>query len=150
MDIKTFAQSYKDRGYPHDCKLMSRVIHTDVSTSTLVFSENEYLVELYMMHPNATVVNHSHPFENVALFYSGEITGYREGNSNPITLTDGNHGHIGNPLPPGKWHGFKVGSNGCVFYNISRWDDVTQKDSAILKYIGTPLGPIHEKILKTV
>jgi hypothetical protein len=148
MNIVEFAKQYKEMGYPHDHTLMSRVLHTDVSTSTLVYSQGEFLVELYLMHPNVSVVRHSHPFENVALFYSGELIGLRQGGVIPAKLTDVHHGFIGAPLEPNKWHEFKVGPNGCVFYNISRWDNVSEKDSAILKYIGEPLGPLHKKLLE--
>lgn len=151
MNITQFAISYKSRNCPHNHKLMNRVVVTDVSSSVLVWSEDEFLVEMYMMHPSTYVVRHSHPFENIALFISGSIQGFREGGATETPwLTDEQSGHIGQPLPPGKWHEFYVGPKGAVFYNISRWDNPEEKDSAIFKYIGEPLGPIHKSLIASV
>ena len=151
MNITEFAVSYKERNYPHDPKMMDRVIVTDVSTSVLVWSEEQFLVEMYMMHPSTHVVKHSHPFENVALFISGSIQGFREGGALETPwMTDEQSGYVGQPLPIGKWHEFNVGPKGAVFYNISCWENSEDKDSAIIKYIGEPLGPIHEKFLASV
>jgi hypothetical protein len=151
MNIVEFAHYYKNLDYPHDPALMKRVIVTDVSTSTLVWDEGEFLVELYMIHPNKVIERHSHPFENLVIHFSGVLTGTRENSSSgPVTLTDNDHGKIGSPLPPYQWHEFTSGSMGCVLYNISRWDDISQKESATIRYIGNPLGPVHQNFLKTL
>lgn len=148
MNIRTFAEWYKDNNYPHDHRLMNRVVHTDVTTSVLVYSKDEFIVELYFVHPNVQLVPHTHTFENLVIFISGELTGTREGNiveGKKLTFKDS--GLIGTPLPPGQWHSFRSGDRGCVFYNVGRYEDIAQKDSAVFEYIGTPLGPIHAKLL---
>jgi hypothetical protein len=147
MSIREFAQQYVAKGYPHDPRLMRRVYLTDISTSTLVWDEGEYLVELYFMHPLAVVVPHSHPFENLSVHYTGKIFGQRKGVIGRW-LTDKDHGCFGIPLAPGDWHSFQVGDTGAVFYNISRWDDCSLKDSATVKYLGEPLGPLHRETLQ--
>lgn len=146
MSITQFAMKYKQLGYPQNPNLMKKVYLTDVSTSTLVWSEGPFLVELYIMHPNAVVVPHTHPFENITILLSGSILGKREG-AKEKWLTDKSSGRIGLPLPAGEWHGFDVGENGCCFYNISKWDDPAEMDSATVKYIGEPLGPVHKQTL---
>lgn len=142
MSITEFARRYASLNYPHDHALMRRVYFTDVSTSTLVWREDEFLVELYFMHPLAKVVAHSHPFENLAIHVGGRILGRR---SDMIGrwLTDADRGQIGAPLRAGGEHAFDVGDAGAVFYNVSRWDDPAEQDSATVKYIGEPLGPLH-------
>ena len=147
MTLTEFAVSYRTRNCPHDPKLMHRVLVTDVSTSTLVWSEKEFLVELYLMHPNTHVNPHSHPFENIILFMGGSLSGKREG-SEEYKLIDIPTA-IGQPLAANLCHEFTVGLHGAVFYNISKWEASEQKDSAILKYSGVSLGPIHENLLKT-
>jgi hypothetical protein len=150
MNIIEFATDYKNKNYPHDFRLMKRVIVTDVSTSTLVWIDGQFLVELYMMHPNTIVKRHSHPFENITIFFSGVITGSRQGNNVGHTLTELDHGRIGVPLPENHWHEFTVGNQGAVFYNISRWSNPTEMDSAIIKYHGEPLGPVHSAFLESL
>ena len=148
MNIVQFAHKYKMMNYPHDHTLMKRVYFTDVSTSVLVWSEDDFLVELYFMHPNCVIERHSHPFENLVIHYSGELIGTREGSTKPPVIMK-DHGAIGNPLAPNHWHEFKTGESGCVLYNISRWSNIEEKESATVRYIGNPLGPVHKKFLDT-
>lgn len=145
MTLLEFANKYKSLGCPINPELMGRVLVTDVSTSTLIWSEDDFLVELYLMHPHATVVKHSHPFENIILFVNGSLAGSREGSE--MLAPCNNIFTIGSPLEPNKWHQFVVGSKGATFYNISKWSNTEDKDSAILKYCGEPLGPIHKALL---
>lgn len=146
MTLTDFAVFYRTRNCPHDPKLMNRVLVTDVSTSILVWDESEFLVEMYLMHPNTHVKPHSHPFENIILFIAGSLSGRREGSKEYKTLDIPTA--IGQPLAANLWHEFTVGPTGAVFYNISKWQALEQKDSAILKYEGTPLGPLHETLLE--
>lgn len=140
--IREFARHYVGMNFPHNPALMRRVYLTDVSTSVLVWDEGEFLVEMYLMHPLAVVVPHAHPFENIAIHYAGKMLGRRDGVIGQW-LTDKDRGHIGMPLPPGSWHSFDVGDTGAVFYNVSRWEDLSQKESATVRYLGEPLGPLH-------
>lgn len=149
MSIREFAERYVKAGCPHNPDLMGQVFLTDVSTSTLVWSEGLFLVEMYLMHPLAVVVPHSHPFENLAVHWGGKLLGRREG-SIGNWLTDKDRGRIGNPMKAGDWHAFQVGDTGAVFYNVSRWEDAAQMDSATRKYIGKPLGPTHQKTLESL
>lgn len=146
MTLKEFAEYYKNKNYPHDPQLMNRVVVTDVSTSVLVWSESEFLVELYLMHPNSHVTKHSHPFENIVCFISGTIFGRRQNQEKYTEMSE--PGKIGEILPADHWHEFLVAPKGAVFYNISKWNESDKKDSAIFKYNGNPLGPIHKTLLE--
>lgn len=148
MTLTEFAHVYRDRAYPRDALLMSRVFHTDVSASVLVWSEQEFLVEFYMLFPNAVIQRHSHPFRNLMIFNSGELIGARGTNSVEVRLTDQDHGRIGRELEPGVDHWFRVGALGATFYNLSSWSNDSEKTSATLRYYGLPLGPRHKKMLE--
>jgi len=150
MDVKEFAESYKIRKFPFNHELMTRVFYTDISASTLVWSENNFLVEFYLFFPNVYVRPHSHPFINLVLFNSGSLSGARASNPRPLTLTDQDHGRICYPLLPGEEHWFTAGPLGATFYNVSSWSNIEEKDSATLKYGGVPLGPIHKKTLDSI
>jgi len=149
MGISEFARRYKQLNYPHNPAVMRNIYLTDVSTSTLVWDEADFTVELYLMHPNAVVVPHSHPFENISIHISGDLLGRREGIQGGW-LKHSDSGHIGPPLPIGVWHAFEVGETGAVFYNVSRWNNLSEKDSATRKYIGEPLGPMHKITLASL
>jgi mannose-6-phosphate isomerase-like protein (cupin superfamily) len=147
--VSVFAFHYRAAGYPMNSALMQSVFHTDVSSSTLVWDEGPFLVEMYLMKPNSKVVQHSHPFDNVVIFLNGELKGTRQGGiDKPSWLTGKNAEQIGFELPANYWHEFEVGPNGCVFFNVSKWHDVEQKTSATIKYTGKPLGPIHARQLE--
>jgi hypothetical protein len=148
MDIVNFANKYKKLKFPHNRTISKRVFVTDVSTSILVWDEGPFLVEQYLMHPNKIIVPHSHPFDNLVIFYSGSMIGYREGYSTSSWLTDDNYGDVGQVLPSGKWHSFETGKYGAVLYNISYWRDLSEKNSATIKYTGNPLGPLHAEELE--
>jgi hypothetical protein len=128
---------------------MRRVFLTDVSTSTLVWDEGEYLVEFYLMHPLIDVVPHSHPFESLTIFMGGHLLGKRK-DFQGRWLNDSHSGLICETLAPGNWHAFQSGANGAVVYSISRWDDLAEKDSATRKYTGEPLGPKHQITLQSI
>ena len=146
MSIREFAQSYLKAGCPHNPALQGRVYRTDVSTSTLVWQDGEYLVEYYLMHPLIEVVPHSHPFDSVTVHVGGKMLGRREGSLGEW-LTDRDRGHVGSVLPANAWHAFMTGDAGAIVYVISRWDDPAEMDSATIKYLGEPLGPMHKATL---
>lgn len=128
---------------------MRKVFLTDVSTSTLVWDEGDYLVEFYLMHPLINVVPHSHPFESLTIFMGGNLLG-RRNSFIGRWLNDSHSGLICETLPPGDWHAFQSGANGAVVYSISRWDNPADKDSATRKYLGEPLGPLHQQTLEVL
>jgi len=146
MPLREFAERYQRLNYPHDHSLMSRVYYTDVSTSTLVWREGEFLVEYYLMHPLVNVVPHAHPFDSVTVHIGGKMLGRRDGVIGHW-LTDKDAGHISGVLPKGEQHSFDTGDTGCVVYVISQWDDPAEMDSATVKYLGQPLGPRHASSL---
>lgn len=145
--LREFARRYAALNYPHNRALMRRVYFTDVSTSTLVWDEDEFLVEMYFMHPLVHVVPHAHPFDSITIHIGGKMLGRREGVIGRW-LTDRDCGHIGDVLPNGAWHSFDTGDTGCVVYVVSRWEDPAQKESATIRYIGDPLGPMHKQQLE--
>lgn len=151
MHLLEFANWFQQNSYPHDFSLMDRVVVTDVSTSVLVYSKDSFLVELYFMHPDVEVVPHSHPFENCIIFVNGDMTSKREGMpaDTQAMLSSANTGDIGGVLKSGLWHAFKTGKNGCVFYNLTKWENIDDKDSAIFAYNGKPLGPLHKQLLES-
>ena len=146
--IVEFAKRYVAMGFPHNSKRMTQVFCTDTTTSVLVWEENEFMVECYFIHPNVNIPAHAHPFENLAVFYSGLIIGTRKGfEHTEVELTDKDHGKIGNVLGVGEWHLFKSGPGGAVIYNISRWKHGEEKNSATVAFDGPMMGPIHQKLL---
>lgn len=130
----------------------NRIFVTDSSASTLVWVEENVVIEHYMLFPNTEVPLHSHPFINRLIYMSGDYTGYFV---NPVTglnvekvFTSADRQVIAGEEPIGQLHGSKVGPNGATVYNVQVWPkNVTNPLSASLEYLGQSIGPIHDREL---
>lgn len=135
----------------------NRIFVTDMSASTLVWAEDNVIIEHYFLFPDTEVPLHYHLFDNQMIFISGSMVAYRGSESNKIDSFnlsyEKNKDHISSIIPAGKSHGFKVGPDGAIIYNIQIWpSSVANPISAAIEYIGPGMGPIHEELrkLKTV
>ena len=134
-ELIDFAKRYIDAGLPQDRTLKYGIYCTDCSTSTIVWISNLFTVEQYLMHPNAVVPPHSHPFDTVSYLFKGQLNNYPPPTKYPDKITF-----------KGELHSFTVGAEGAVLYVISKWDSVDQMESATIKYTGESMGPIHAKL----
>lgn len=137
VSVYDFAQEYIDKGYPHNVDLMNKVFYTDVSASTLVYKEDAFLAELYFMAPNKTITPHRHPFDSVTVVVGGELTSL---NGETYTTKFHTPGIVTKRF---RQHSFSTGPKGCVMYVLSYWYNKEEMDSATIRYIGKPLGEIH-------
>lgn len=146
--------SFQESGYRpmHDIP-GNKIFVTDMSASTLVWAEDNVIIEHYLLFPDTKVPLHHHPFDNQMIFVSGNMVAYRtseDGGINPVRLSEENdRDRVSGIIPAGKSHGFKVGSSGAIIYNIQIWpNSVTNPISAAIEYIGPGMGPIHEELRK--
>lgn len=124
----------------------NKIFHTDVSTSTLTWVEDNVVFELYFMHPNTEVVTHSHPFKLTSIFLDGQLRGWIHKKQLHPWISKERFGIRNQIHDEGTPHGFIVGENGSTFYTIQIWNHlVTNPKSATEEYLGEPLGPIHAK-----
>jgi hypothetical protein len=146
-------QSFVDNGFPHMTNIPdNKVFYTDTSASTIVWVEENVVIEYYLLFPNKTTVMHAHPFENQVIFMSGDMTAFLKfpdpATLMTIVLTDADIGVIGKVSPNTIEHGFEIGPRGAVVYNIQRWPaDVENPLSATIAYRGPAIGPIHSELL---
>jgi hypothetical protein len=147
--------SFQESGYRpmHDIP-GNKIFVTDMSASTLVWAEDNVIIEHYFLYPNTKVPLHHHPFDNQMIFVSGSMVAYRtfeSGEIDPVRLSEEkDRDRVSGAIPAGKSHGFKVGPNGAIIYNIQIWpNSVTNPISAAIEYIGPGMGPIHEELRKS-
>lgn len=157
-------QEFIDSGYKHMANIPNnKVFLTDNSCSTIVWFEENVVIEYYFLFANLETPFHSHPFNNKMIFISGDLTAYRKtpnvitsGNWMPDTtytkvFTDKDINYVSSNMPAGFEHGFTVGPRGAVIYNIQIWpESVKNPLSAAVEYFGTKMGPIHEKLIKDI
>jgi hypothetical protein len=149
--IKTFI----DNGYKHMENIPgNQVFYTDNSCSTLVWVEDNVVIEYYLLFPNLETPLHNHPFDNQMIYISGDLTAYRQAGGKPetrftIKFTDDMKNHLSRIMPIGGEHGFTTGERGSVIYNIQIWPDKVEDSlSATIKYSGTSMGARHEQLIE--
>jgi len=130
----------------------NRIFVTDNTASTLVWAEENVIIEQYFLFPNIENPLHSHPFANRLAYMSGDYTAYiiklDTGEKIEKTFVDSDRHFILPEEPIGQLHGSKTGPRGAMVYNIQIWpDNVTNPLSASLEYIGTTMGPVHQREL---
>ena len=143
---------FRQSNYSHQHDIPgNRVFYTDSTSSTIVWVEENVVIEYYLLFPNVDVPLHSHPFANQMIFLSGDLTASRELPDKRIVtkkFTDADTHYLGTIMPAGLCHGFVTGDRGCALYNIQIWDKPRETVlSAAIEYLGTSMGPIHEKAM---
>ena len=130
----------------------NQVFVTDLSSSTIVWVEENVVIEYYLLFPNINVPLHSHPFANQLIFLSGDMVAVREQADGRIvtkTFADKDTHYLGTVMPAGLRHGFTTGNRGCVVYNVQIWDNRSGPAlSAAVEYLGPSMGPIHENAMQ--
>ena len=146
-------KKFMDSSYPSMKNIPgNKLFYTDNSASTLVWVEDNIVIEHYFLFPNLTTPLHSHPFSNQIIYISGDLTAYRrtEDSFRVKEFTESDIHCLSSILPIGKEHGFRVGANGAIIYNIQIWPDSVDKPvSAAVEYLGKTMGSIHNDLIKS-
>lgn len=149
--IEEFAAWFKTAGYPFRLPDDARVFVTDVSASIVVFRQDIYQAELYMMFPEKKIVKHHHPMKQVITFLGGWMRSYHEGGkeTGDVFRHEKHQNRITPALQEGQWHSFDTDERGAFVFVLERWPQHgEEKSSATIAYDGPPLGPIHALTLK--
>lgn len=148
MTLQEFALWYRDNNYPQNKnRFTGQIFCTENSVSNIVYDNGPFMVEHYLLTPNHINPPHSHSFESISIFVSGEALGTSEFTISSKWLTNEHSGYISKPLPIGKWHSFSTGSMGAEIYTVSKWDNEDDKNSAVVEYYGAIMGPLHQKLV---
>lgn len=140
--LQDFAQWYKKSHYPVRPPQDSVVTVTDISTSSVVYRNANYQVELYMVKPNTNTPTHGHPgVENLIMYISGDINYVHNGTN--ISLDTQSHTPV---LKDGDTHALFSGPRGAVFYSIEKWPEQATPSSLVNVWDGPAVGAQHEKI----
>jgi hypothetical protein len=149
MNLFEFACWYKESGYPRNSNPWTgKVFVTDVSSSSIIYVQDQFTVEEYHMFPNAHAPGHSHPVDTLTIFLGGELSGTRLlGSGTFSTPMQPPNNSVGGVLRKGDTHGLTSGSTGATMFTIFDWDNLTKRNSGIIEYYGPSLGPIHDQLL---
>lgn len=156
-NLEQFTKWYIDNNYPFRPPAGEPVYVTDYTHSTIIFREDRYQVELYLMSPNWETPSHSHPgVEHKIIFINGTISGTRNGKIvddssiwHNLAKEDGTCVIMGNytDFDPEDWHSVKLGDKGGFVLVTQKWEEGLKMTSQSVHYVGEPIGPEHEKYI---
>lgn len=145
-NLEEFTDWYLNSKMPLMIPYNSKVFITDDATAISIFRKGNYQVELYLIHPEMIIPEHSHP--------RMEVIQVNLGGGNLFPPDDlgvcSSWGQVSENLVPGNKHGgdsVTVLSDGFVVLTLERWEDPSEMTSAAIQWSG-PTGPKHTKLIE--
>ena len=147
-DVESFMQWYMDSRMPILPPWNAQVIASDDATAITLFRKGKYQVELYLIHPDIAVPQHSHPgMESVIVYLGGGEQGYRDefgistrwGEITPVLYSGDIHG--------GRELG--VSPKGYAMLTFEKWPDDIEPTSAAILWCGNTAGPKQDKLISS-
>jgi hypothetical protein len=126
----------------------------------VLFREGQYQAELYLVRPNTSSPEHSHPgVENIIMVWGGNVhtiqngklfdysDHYREPSK---TGTNKLFGMCSEKLTDDQTHALIAGDKGGAFLSLEKWPEGITPNSVTINWAGDPVDPSHGKIIKTL
>jgi len=158
--LEEFADWYKKEGFPIRPPFEDPVYVTDISYSYVLFREGQYQAELYLVRPNTSSPDHSHPgVENIIMIWGGDIHTRQNGKfvdlsteyQEPSPLgTNRLFGVCGEKLDDTQTHALIVGNKGGAFLSLEKWPEGVTPNSVTINWSGEPVDPSHGEIIKVL
>jgi len=157
-NLEDFVAWYKKEGFPIRPPFEDPVYVTDISYSYVLFREGQYQAELYLVRPNTSSPDHSHPgVENIVMIWGGDIHTRQNGKHIDLTSeyqepspsgTNRLFGVCGEKLDDTGTHALIVGNKGGAFLSLEKWPEGVKPNSVTINWSGDPVDPGHLEIIK--
>jgi hypothetical protein len=158
--LEEFAQWYKDNGFPVRPPFEDPVYVTDISYSYVLFREGQYQAELYLVRPNTSSPEHSHPgVENIVMVWGGNVHTIQNGKlfdySEHYTEPSENgtnklFGMCSQKLTDNQSHALIAGDKGGAFLSLEKWPEGVTPNSVTINWKGDPVDPTHGTMIKVL
>jgi hypothetical protein len=155
--LEEFAEWYKNQGFPIRPPFEDPVYTTDISYSYVLYREGQYQAELYLVRPNTSSPEHSHPgVENIIMVWGGDVSFSQEGKYTDLSehYTEANSqgtnklfGMCGPNLNGTATHALFAGTKGGAFLSLEKWPEGKQPSSVTIHWQGEPVDAEHGKII---
>ena len=159
-NLEEFAEWYKQNGFPIRPPFEDPVYVTDISYSYVLFREGQYQAELYLVRPNTSSPEHSHPgVENIIMVWggnvhtiqNGELFDYTDHYKEPSKNgTNKLFGMCSEKLTDEQKHALIAGDKGGAFLSLEKWPDGVKPNSVTINWAGDPVDPGHGQIIKVL
>ena len=145
--IEDFVNWYLDNKMPLMIPWDAKVTQTDDATAICIFRKPPFQLEMYIIHPNKVVPEHSHPDMDVITMIMGG------GKTAPKSTTgvSSTWGLISENLKDGEKHGGQArefSNDGYVILSFEKWPENVEMTSAAINWLGKTAGPIHDKLIE--
>jgi len=155
--LEEFAEWYKTQGFPIRPPFEDPVYVTDISYSYVLYREGQYQAELYLVRPNTSSPEHSHPgVENIIMVWGGDVSYSQEGVYHDLSEhytepnAQGTNKLFGLSSPNLKGtatHALFAGNKGGAFLSLERWPEGKKPSSVTIHWEGEPVDAEHGKII---
>jgi hypothetical protein len=158
--LEEFAEWYKKEGFPIRPPFEDPVYTTDISYSYVLYREGQYQAELYLVRPNTSSPDHSHPgVENIIMVWGGNVHTRQNGqvfdysehyNEAAMNGTNKLFGMSSKKLTDDQTHALIAGDKGGAFLSLEKWPEGVKPNSVTINWAGDPVDPTHGAIIKTL
>jgi len=150
--LEEFAAWYKANAYPVRPPFEDCVYVTENSYSYVLFRQGQFQAEVYLIKPNSSCPEHSHPrVENMILFWGGDATPSYDGV--PVKIgpfhapapngTSPAFGAMGPKITDAHTHALHTGPKGAAFLSLEKWPDDVKPTSVVVNWKGAAIGEQH-------
>lgn len=156
--LEEFAEWYKSNGFPIRPPFEDPVYVTDISYSYVLFREGQYQAELYLVRPNTSSPDHSHPgIENIIMVWGGNVHTRQNGEVFDYSehykeaRADGTNklfGMSSSKLTEDQTHALIAGDKGGAFLSLEKWPVGKKMTSVTIEWNGEAVDPSHAELIK--
>lgn len=135
-----FTEWYLNSGMPTLIPYNAEVFLTDDATATCLFRHGRYQFEMYFIHPNPTIPQHSHPgVENIEIPSSSWARLTPEILQRRIQKENQTHGRDIRE---------RAACAGFALFSAQRWDDGLEISTIGARWKGFTAGPKHDALIR--
>lgn len=158
--LEEFAEWYKKEGFPIRPPFEDPIYVTDISYSYVLYREGQYQAELYLVRPNTSSPDHSHPgVENIIMVWGGDVSFKQNQTYHDLTKyyeepsengTNKLFGMCSDKLTDSQTHALFAGNKGGAFLSLEKWPEHIRPNSVTINWAGEPVDENHGKMIKTL
>jgi hypothetical protein len=156
--LEEFVEWYKANNFPIKPPFEDPVYVTDISYSFVLFREGQYQAELYLVRPNVSSPEHTHPgIENIIMVWGGDVSFTENGVLHDLsehytepgpTGLNKLFGMTGPNLKGSSSHSLICANKGGAFLSLEKWPLDKKISSVTIAWDGDAVDSNHAKLIQ--
>jgi hypothetical protein len=158
--LEEFARWYAESGFPFRIPAGDPIYKTDNSRSLVLYREGQFQAELYLIKPNTSSPEHSHPgTESLIVPWGGEFDATQDGEFKDASDywkgasaqgTSRMFGVISTRLEDSHTHALHAYAKGAAFLSIEKWRPGLEVNSVTINWNGDPVDEDHRRSIQSI